>query len=95
MLALGVQLFRSHAAFGIFKLAMYAQPVFLFSIAIVAVGYLRKRWYLIPALYLLATMTTAYIYVSASTGSLNPSTLPGIENAKVRTLPLGSGKQVL
>ena len=95
MLALGVQLFHSHAAFGIFKLAMYAQPVFLFSIAAVAVGYLRKRWYLIPALYCLATMTTAYVYVSASTGSLNPSTLPGIENARVRTLPLGPGKQVL
>ena len=95
MLALGVQLFHSHAAFGIFKLAMYAQPVFLFSIAVVTVVYLRKRWYLVPALYLLATMTTAYVYVSASTGSLNPSTLPGIENARLRTLPLGPGKQVL
>lgn len=95
MLALGLQLFHSRAAFGVFKLAMYAQPVFLFSIAVVTVGYLRKRWYLVPPLYLLATMTTAYVYVSASTGRLNPATLPGIENTQVRTLPLSPEKQVL
>jgi hypothetical protein len=96
MLALGVQLFSSHAAFGLFKLAMYIQPVYLFALAVVAVRFLGKKWYLAPALYLPVTMATAHLYVSASEGSLNPSTLPGIDNTLVRSLPLGpSGETVV
>jgi len=95
MLALGVRLFSIHAAFGIFKLAMYIQPVYLFSLAVVVVRGLGKRWYAAPALYLAATVAAATLYVFNSLGPNLPSTLPGIDNAEVHPLQLGPGKAVV
>ncbi len=95
MLAVGVRLFATHAAFGIFKLAMFIQPVYLFSLAVVALRILGKRWYVAPALYLPATMAAATLYVATSTGSNVPTTLPGIDNADVRPLRLGPGRAII
>jgi hypothetical protein len=95
MLAVGVRLFSTHAAFGIFKLAMFIQPVYLFSLAAVAVRALGKRWYVAPALYLPATMAAATLYVATSTGHNFPTTLPGINSAEVRPLRLGPGGEII
>jgi hypothetical protein len=96
MLALGGWLFFSQSAFGIFKLAMYVQPVLLFTTAVVAARIFGKKSYLAPALYLLATMATAFIYVSRSTTSAHSSvTLPGFTNSDVRGPTLAPGNEVV
>jgi hypothetical protein len=97
MLGLGVRLFASHSAFGVFKLAMYMQPVLLFAIAAAAVRILGKGCYLAPALYIPATMATAFLYVSGSTVSVLHSSvsLPGITDTDIRALALDPGEETV
>jgi hypothetical protein len=67
----------------------------LFSLALVAVRALGKRWYVAPALYLPATMAAATLYVATSTGRNFPTTLPGINSTEIRALRPSPGEEVI
>lgn len=95
MLGLGARLFTTRAAFGIFKLAMYIQPVYLFAVAVAAMRHLRRGWVLVLIAYLLATMNTANLYIKASIEPLHPSTMPGIEGDVVGSLTIAPGQELV
>jgi hypothetical protein len=78
MLAVGAQMFFSNAAFGLFKLSMFAQPVLLIPIAAFALRMPGMSRYLVPLSFFALTYSTATIYTRKSTDLLpsNAITLP-------------------
>jgi hypothetical protein len=86
MFALGAQLFFSRASFGLFKLAMFIQPVLVVALAILAIRLAKKASGLIPVCYIAATAITAFSYVGRSTELIASTSvmLPHIETAEIR-----------
>ena len=88
MLGLGLQLFHSHSSFGVFKLALFIQPLLVVALATLAIRLAKERYRLAPALYLAATVFTGLTYVARSTELTgSPSVLlPGIQTADIATI---------
>jgi len=97
MVAVGTDLLLTHSAFGLFKLAMFIQPILLLPIGALALRLRGRTRYLAPIVYLAATGATAQSYVGRSTSLMaNTSVmLPRVAEADVRLIPLAPDEGVL
>ena len=97
MLVLGLKLFFSYSAFGVFKLAMYIQPVLLVPLASVIVRAPARMRCVAIASFAAASCVTAAIYVGRSTTLLASTSvmLPKIEEAEVHSIPVRQNEAVL
>ncbi len=73
MLAVGTHLFFRYSAYGIYKLAIFAQPVLMAPIAALGLRLAKRRRYPALLIYLAATCAPGCLYVAKST-----NLVPGI-----------------